>query len=138
MGKIMKASLLSAYEALKEAGLSAPDAIVTATSRGMLELSTQFLEEISANNEEQLKPTLFMQSTHNTVGSAIAIRTGCHGYNITYSQNDDSLFWAARDAERLLERGEARSVLVCSFDEELLDGRTSSFEASTVIYVADE
>ena len=138
MGKIMKASLLSAYEALKEAGLSAPDAIVTATSRGMLELSTQFLEEISANNEEQLKPTLFMQSTHNTVGSAIAIRTGCHGYNITYSQNDDSLFWAARDAERLLERGEARSVLVCSFDEELLDGRTSSFEASTVIYVANE
>lgn len=134
MGKIMKASLLSACEALKEAGLSSPDAIVTATSRGMLELSTQFLEDISANHEEQLKPTLFMQSTHNTVGSAIAIRTGCHGYNITYSQGDDSLLWAERDAKRLLERGEARSVLVCSFDEQLQDGRTCEFKAASTIY----
>ncbi len=134
MGKIMKASLLSAYEALNEAGLSAPDAIVTATSRGMLELSTQFLEDISANNEEQLKPTLFMQSTHNTVGSAIAIRTGCHGYNITYSQGDDSLFWAERDARRLLERGEARSVLVCAFDEQLQDGKTCEFGATSTVY----
>ena len=134
MGTIMKASLLSAFAVLKETGLQRPDAIIAATSKGMLELSTMFLEEIADNHEEHLKPTLFMQSTHNTVASAIAIRTQCHGYNITYSQGEDSYSWALRDAEHLLRNGLATNVLVCAFDEELLDGRTNVFQAESRIY----
>jgi 3-oxoacyl-(acyl-carrier-protein) synthase len=137
MSIIMKASLLSAFSALKDAGIQRPDAIIAATSKGMLELSTLFLEDIAENNEELLKPTLFMQSTHNTVASAIAIRTGCHGYNITYSQGDDSSIWAIRDAKMLLRKGEAGNVLVCIFDEELLDGRTDKFKAESIIYTID-
>ena len=117
MGKLMKAAHLASFRALKEAGIERPDAIITATSRGMLEISMQFLEDIAANGEELLKPTLFMQSTHNTLSSAIAIRTGCHGYNITYSHGDDSMKWAMRDAERLIATGKAETVLVGSFDE---------------------
>lgn len=117
MGKLMKAAHLASFRALKEAGIECPDAIITATSRGMLEISMQFLEDIAANGEELLKPTLFMQSTHNTLSSAIAIRTGCHGYNITYSHGDDSMKWAMRDAERLIATGKAETVLVGSFDE---------------------
>lgn len=117
MTKLIKAAYLSSLRALKEAGVECPDAIITATSRGMLELSEQFLEDIINNGEELLKPTIFMQSTHNTLSSAIAIRTKCHGYNITYSQGDDSMKWAMRDAERLLKTGKARTVLVGSFDE---------------------
>ena len=134
MGKLMKASLLSAFEALKEAGIERPDAIIAATSKGMLELSTLFLEDISVNHEDLLKPTLFMQSTHNTIASAIAIQTHCHGYNITYSQGDESSDWAIRDASLLLRKGEASYVLVCSFDEQLVEGRTSSFKAKSTIY----
>lgn len=134
MGKIMKASLLSAYSALKEAGLERPDAIIAATSKGMLELSDIFLDDIAENHEEQLKPTVFMQCTHNTIASAIAIRTGCHGYNITYSQGDESAAWAVRDAKMLLRKGEAGTVLVCAFDEELLDGKTNRFKAESTIY----
>ena len=134
MGKIMKASLLSAFTALKEAGLKRPDAIIAATSKGMMELSTIFLEDIINNKEALLKPTIFMQSTHNTIASAIAIRTGCHGYNITYSQGEESLFWAVRDAKMLLRKKEASTVLVCSFDENLIEGRTSSFKAESTIY----
>ncbi len=117
MGKLMKAAYLSSLRALRSAGIACPDAIITATSRGMLEISEQFLEDIHANGEELLKPTLFMQSTHNTLSSAIAIRTKCHGYNITYSQGDKSMEWAMRDAERLIRTGKAKSVLVGSFDE---------------------
>lgn len=117
MGKLMKAALLSALRALKTAGIECPDTIITATSRGMLEISQQFLDDINANGEQLLKPTLFMNSTHNTVGSTIAIRTGCHGYNITYSQGDESEAWAMRDAERLLKTGKACNALVVSFDE---------------------
>ena len=137
MGTIMKASLLSAFVVLKEAGLQRPDAIIAATSKGMLELSTMFLEDIADNHEEHLKPTLFMQSTHNTIASAIAIRTKCHGYNITYSQGDESYSWALRDANYLLKKGLATNVLVCSFDEELLDGRTSAFLAESIIFTID-
>jgi len=136
MGKLMKASLLSAFKALRAAGIVAPDAIVTATSKGMYELSTRFLDEILLNNEEQLKPTLFMQSTHNTIGSAIAIHTRCHGYNITYSQGDDSEYWAVRDAEDLIRKGRASNVLVCSFDEDVADGMTTEFKAVSTIYTA--
>jgi len=137
MGTIMKASLLSAFAVLKEAGLQRPDAIIAATSKGMLELSTMFLEDIADNHEEHLKPTLFMQSTHNTIASAIAIRTGCHGYNITYSQGDDSYSWALRDAELLLKKGLATNVLICAFDEELLDGRTDVFMADSKLFTID-
>ncbi len=117
MGKLMKAAHLSAFRALREAGIECPDAIITATSRGMLEISQQFLDDIVSNDEELLKPTLFMQSTHNTVSSSIAIRRHCHGYNITYSQGDRSLEWALRDARRLIATGRAANVLVVSFDE---------------------
>lgn len=117
MGKLMKAAHLSALRALKNAGIESPDAIITATSRGMLEVSMQFLEDIALNGEELLKPTLFMQSTHNTLSSALAIRVKCHGYNTTYSHGEDSFKWAMRDAVRLIESGKATSVLVGEFDE---------------------
>lgn len=117
MGKIMKAAMLSSLRALRSASIQTPDAIISATSRGMLEVSYQFLSDINANDEQLLKPTLFMQSTHNTVGSAIAIKTACHGYNITYSQGDESEKWAMEDAKRLIDTGKANNVLVCVFDE---------------------
>lgn len=117
MGKLMKAAHLTSLKAMQEAGISCPDAIVTATARGMLETSMQFLNDMIANGEELLKPTLFMQSTHNTLSSAIAIRAKCHGYNTTYSQGDESLEWAMRDAKRLIATGKVESVLVGLYDE---------------------
>ncbi len=117
MGKLMKAATLTSLMALREAGIECPDAIITATANGMLETSEKFLVDMVDNGEETLSPTLFMQSTHNTIGSAIAIRTQCHGYNITYTQGKDSMKWALRDAERLIRMGMAKTVLVGCHDE---------------------
>lgn len=117
MGKLMKAATLTSLKALREAGIECPDAIITATANGMLETSEKFLIDMVDNGEETLSPTLFMQSTHNTIGSAIAIRTQCHGYNITYTQGMDSMKWALRDAERLIRMGKAKTVLVGCHDE---------------------
>ena len=117
MGKLLKAATLSSLRALKIAEIEMPDAIITATSRGMLENSEKFLIDMVENGESLLKPTLFMQSTHNTIGSSIAIRLGCHGYNTTYSQGNESLDWAMRDAERLIKSGKANCVLVGVHDE---------------------
>ena len=117
MGKLMKAATITSLKALRAAGVETPDAIITATAYGMLETSEKFLVEMLENGEQTLSPTLFMQSTHNTLSSAIAIRTKCHGYNVTYSQGADSLAWALRDARRLIETGKAKTVLVGCHDE---------------------
>ena len=45
------------------------------------------------------------------------MRTRCHGYNVTYTQGDDSLKWAIRDAKRLISTGRAKTVLVGIHDE---------------------
>ena len=117
MGKLMKAATITSLKALRQAGIECPDAIITATAYGMLETSWKFLLDMLENGEEMLSPTLFMQSTHNTLSSAIAIRTKCHGYNMTYSQGPESLEWALRDARRLIETGKAKTVLVGCHDE---------------------
>lgn len=117
MGNIMKAAILVSMKALKEAGIDVPDAIITATPLGCLENSELLLRQLRDEGENMFSPTHFMQSTHNTIGSAIAIRTGCHGYNITYTQGDDSLRWALTDARRKIESGECRNVLVGLYEE---------------------
>ncbi len=117
MGKLMKSSLLSSLEALAQAGIDVPDAIVTGTAYGCLDNSEQLLNQIREENEGLLKPTYFMQSTHNTIGSNIAIKTHCHGYNVTYTQGNRSLQWALHDAELLLRSGQCRTVLVGCHDE---------------------
>lgn len=58
-----------------------------------------------------------MQSTHNTISSAIAIKTHCHGYNMTYTQGEVSLDRALRDAKLLLRTGKYKTVLVGCHDE---------------------
>lgn len=117
MGKLMKGTLLSSLKALEAAGIESPDAIITGTAWGCLENSEKLLDQIKEEGEVMLKPTYFMQSTHNTLGSSIAIRTRCHGYNVTFSQGSKSLDWALRDAKMLLKRGVCQTVLVGCHDE---------------------
>lgn len=117
MGRIMKASLLASLQALDAAGIERPDAIITATAYGCTVNSEKILMQMRAEGEANVSPTLFMQSTHNTLGSNVAIRTHCHGYNITYTQGSDSLRCALLDARMLLRSGMCRSVLVGYCDE---------------------
>ena len=117
MGKLMKSALLSSLQALEQAGLTCPDAIITTTRYGNLEYSERLLEQMKTEGEVMLKPTYFMQSTHNTIGSNVAIKTHCHGYNITYMEADCPLEWNLNDAMMLLMTGKAKNVLVGCHDE---------------------
>ena len=116
MGKLMKSALLTSLRALDDAGIAMPDAIVTASAYGSLEYSEQLLRQL-AQGDDMFKPTFFMQSTHNTVGSLIAIHLKCHGTNITISQGSRSLEWALYQARLLLRSGRCRTVLVGCHDE---------------------
>ncbi len=117
MGRLLKASLLTSLKALEAAGLERPDAIVTATAYGLVDTSEHILWQLAQEGETTVSPTLFMQSTHNTLSSNIAIRTHTKGYNITYSHGSESLSWALRDARRLIGSGKYRTVLVGLHDE---------------------
>ena len=117
MGSIMKRALVTSLKVLKETGIEHPDAIITGTALGCLENSELLLRQMVEEGETMLKPTYFMQSTHNTISSNIAIRLGCHGYNITYTQDQASFDWAIRDAELLLKSGKCKTVLVGCHDE---------------------
>ena len=124
MGRLLKRAVWCSTKALQEAGIAMPDAIITATDYGCMENSEAFLQGVLSPEEGAMSPTKFMQSTHNTIGSLVAIRLGCHGYNATYSHTGCSFRNALEDAMMQLQLGEIESALVGWFDE-----RTKAMDA---------
>ncbi|WP_417887461.1 beta-ketoacyl synthase chain length factor [Zunongwangia sp.] len=118
MSKAIKMGLVTAKNALMEAGVRVPDAIIVGTGEGCKQDTEKFLENILDGQESFLTPTAFIQSTHNTVGGQIALDLKCTGYNMTYTQNSASFESALLDA--ILQFNEdrtIRSVLVGGVDE---------------------
>lgn len=117
MDRLMKRAVCTSLTALREASLSMPDGIITATGGGCLETSERFLTDMVRFGESCLKPTLFMQSTHNTLGARIAIMLRCHGYNNTLSQGEISMESALLDARLQMLTANVRNLLVGAHDE---------------------
>ncbi len=117
MSRLLKRAVWTSRKALEAALIQLPDAIVTATDFGSMSQSEAYLSALKQGEEATPKPTNFMQSTHNTIGSLIAIQLGCHGYNATYSHQGQSFRSALCDAWMQLSLGEANTALVGWFDE---------------------
>ena len=115
----MRRIVTAAKKATQESGGEQPDAIVCATQWGCMAQSMRFLQDMIDSDEQQLKPTPFIQSTHNTVASLIAILTANHGYNATYSQGKQSMECALTDIRTQMALGLIRSALVLEFDEQV-------------------
>ena len=110
---------VAARRVMTESGITMPDAIVCATQWGCMLQSMRFLQDMLATDEQQLKPTQFIQSTHNTIASLIAIMTSNHGYNSTYAQDRQSLACAMADIRSQMSLGLIRTALVLEFDEQV-------------------
>ncbi len=117
MGKLFKRALATSLSALSEGGIEHPDAIITGTGFGSAENTGLFLDAMVREGESLLKPTQFMQSTHNTTSSLIGIHTASHGYNSTYSQKFLSFDNALLDAWLQLRLDKIHSALVGCHDE---------------------
>ena len=117
MGKLQKRALVTALKAMEISGVGEPDAILNGTAIGCMENTVQLLNGLQTEGEEVNMPTCFMQSTHNTVASMIAIYTKNHGYNTTYSHRTISFELALQDALMRLRTGKIRTALVCANDE---------------------
>ena len=117
MSRVMKMGITTAMLSLKDAKVDVPEAVITATGLGCVEDSDKFLTSLIEYEEKMLNPTPFIQSTHNTIGSQIALQVKCHGYNTTYAGRGACFEMALLDSLMLLEEGEANNVLTGSFDE---------------------
>ena len=117
MGKILKRAVATSKEVLNASGLDTVDAIITGTGYGCIENTEFFLDALSTEGEQLLKPTYFMQSTHNTISSLVAIQTKNHGYNVTYSHKGISFDSALQDAWLQFRLGKIESALVGGHDE---------------------
>ena len=117
MGKLQKRALVTALKAMETSGIGEPDAILNGTAMGCMEHTLQLLNGLHEEGETVSMPTAFMQSTHNTVASQIAIFTKNHGYNTTYSHRSVSFELALQDALLRLRAGRLRTALVCANDE---------------------
>lgn len=122
--KQLRRTLIAAKMAMQQAQIEQVDAIMTGTRWGCIDNSVRFLKDMLLSDEPSLKPTYFMQSTHNTLSSLVAIHLHCHGYNCTYSHGEQSMADALLDAVMQMQLGYIRSALVIGFDEVNEDWQT--------------
>lgn len=116
MGRAIKMGASAARIAVTEAGLQNVDAIMSGTGLGCFEDSEKFLMAIINNDEQFLTPTSFIQSTHNTVGSQVALIMQCHEYNYTYVHRGFSFETCVMDALMSLEEGK-KNILIGGIEE---------------------
>ena len=120
LGPLLKRALVTAKEAMRPVcgtATALPDAIITGTGLGCIDNTEALLGQMCGEGSDTLSPTNFMQSTHNTIGSLIAISTRCHGYNSTYSHKAVSFDSALLDAFIQLRLGDISTALVTANDE---------------------
>ncbi len=117
LSRIAKFGTAAAMIALKDAGIKTPGAISTGTGYGLLENSEKFLKTMIESDESSVSPTAFIQSTHNSISSAIALTTGCNAHNNTFSQKGFSFESALTDALLISKEPEYDNILVGTYDE---------------------
>ncbi len=117
MSRVIKMGVTAGSMALKDAGITIPQGIITGTGYGCLDDTGIFLTKLVENQEQALNPTPFIQSTHNTIGSQIALLLQCQDYNQTYAHDAFSFESALLDAILQLNEMPDKKILIGGVDE---------------------
>ena len=117
MGKILKRALATSWTVVRKTGIEQPDAIITGTGLGCIENTEKFLSAMVRDKEMYLQPSFFMQSTHNTISSQIALHLKCNKYNSTYTQRGISFESSLLDAFLQFKLNKINTALVAGHDE---------------------
>lgn len=117
MSKAVRMGIGAARLCLQEAGEDKPDAISVGSALGCLQDTENFLSKMTAQNEQMLTPTAFIQSTHNTVAGQIALLTGCRGQNFTFVHRGHSFEQAMINARLFLNAHPDKKILVGGIEE---------------------
>ena len=133
-GRLLRRALV---KDIKESGVDQPDAIINGTAMGCIENTERMLDALATEGEQMSMPTNFMQSTHNTIASLIAIHMGNHGYNSTYAHGRISFESALLDAFLQIKSGRIRTALVCANDE-ITPALQAKLQAAGTVCVAED
>ena len=117
MSKVIKRAIASAKASIADSGIEMPDAIISGTGLGCIADTEKFLSAMIDNDETFLQPTFFIQSTHNTISSQIAINLKCHGHNNTFVHGGISFECALTEALLLFADNKVNTALVGGYDE---------------------
>ena len=117
MGRLLKRAVAVSLDTLQKGDCEMPDAIISGTGLGCVENTEKFLNALIDNQEQCLPPTPFMQSTHNTISSQVALKLQCHGYNSTYSHRGTSFDSALQDAIMQFQLNRIGTALIGGYDE---------------------
>ncbi|HEY9009056.1 MAG TPA: beta-ketoacyl synthase chain length factor [Ohtaekwangia sp.] len=117
LNRMLRIGLTAATICLRDSNVQTPDGIITGTGYGFLDETAKFLRELLEQQEKQLTPTYFMQSTYNALAGLIALSVKCMGYNNTYVSKGLAFENALDDAMLQLCENENARYLVGAFDE---------------------
>jgi 3-oxoacyl-[acyl-carrier-protein] synthase II len=133
MTRVQRMGLASAVIAMRDSGIEKPDGIITATGYGAAQSKAAFVEELLLQNEVQITPTHFVQSSYNGLAGLVAMTYGCMGYNSNCVSSGSALETALQDAMLQLLDNPSFNFLVGSYEESSeklfdLDNRTGHFK----------
>jgi 3-oxoacyl-(acyl-carrier-protein) synthase len=117
MNRMVKLGVSTSFRCLQKAERKNVDAIITATGYGCIESTYQFLDRMYNQQGLPVNPSAFIQSTHNTVGSQIALLLSCKGYNDTIVDNRLPFELALDDALLYMNEHPKQTVLLGGIDE---------------------
>jgi 3-oxoacyl-(acyl-carrier-protein) synthase len=117
MSRVIRLGVTAGMMALREAQVSMPGGIVMGTGYGCMEDTGSFMTKMVTLREEALNPTPFIQSTHNTIGSQLALLLGCQAYNQTFTHGAFSFEHALLDAVLHVREDSSRTLLAGGVDE---------------------
>lgn len=117
MGRIIKMGIASATEALRDAKVEMPGAIITGTALGCMGDTEKFLISMIRDEEQFLTPTWFIQSLQNTVSAQIALHFKCTHHNFTFAHKGFSFESALLDGMMMLHEQESDQLLIGGIDE---------------------
>lgn len=117
LSSLLRTGLSAAVICLRDAGITVPDGIVTATGYGSLKETELYMNELLSRNESQLTPTYFMQGTYNALAGLVALTVKCMGYNNTFVSKGFAFENALQDTLLQLTEHPASNYLVGGYDE---------------------
>jgi hypothetical protein len=117
LSRMLRIGLSAATICLRDAGVKVPDGIITSTGYGFLDETAKFLHELLQQQERQLTPTYFMQSTYNALAGLVALSVKCMGYNNTYVSKGFAFENALHDAMMQLQDRASENFLIGAYDE---------------------
>jgi 3-oxoacyl-(acyl-carrier-protein) synthase len=116
LSRMLRIGLTAATICVRDSEISKPDGVITGSGFGFLGETAKFLGEILQQNEMQLTPTYFMQSTYNALSGLIALTLKCQGHNNAFVGRGHAFETAVHDAYFNLQT-ESSNFLVGAFDE---------------------